>query len=292
MIAGAEEYLRFFGLQCDPFAATADPEFFYFTPQATQCLALLQRSVDARYGISLVVGPCGTGKTSLLRQLAARLSNRFQRYNVGVVSSPAIALSQQSLVEEVCRAFNVPVEGPLISSHLRSLTHHLHRKCEFIHTLLIDDAQNFIEGECLDLLCYLHDLGKAGRNLLSLVLFAQAEALPAFGADVRFEQHVNSTHSLNALTYEDSVNMIHFRLHKANPKGQGLFFDEDSLETIYEYSQGIPRQVVSLCRNAMLFARHHGQTQISNDTVLHAINDLTLEGSLTRDRLSEFWGVQ
>ena len=54
----AEESFRFFGLERDPFAPTADPAFFYFTLEFERCLFGLKKSIDSRYGIVLIFGPC------------------------------------------------------------------------------------------------------------------------------------------------------------------------------------------------------------------------------------------
>jgi len=46
--------LGFFGLEKDPFAPTADPEFFYFTIEYERAIYGLKRSIDSRYGIVAV----------------------------------------------------------------------------------------------------------------------------------------------------------------------------------------------------------------------------------------------
>jgi len=72
--------------------------------------------------------------------------------------------------------------------------------------------------------------------------------------------------------------MIRFRLQKAGLESQESIFDEESLSTIYEYSQGIPREVVTICRNSMVLAKRIGQAKIQNSIVLYAVNNLTVKG--------------
>jgi type II secretory pathway predicted ATPase ExeA len=60
-------------------------------------------------------------------------------------------------------------------------------------------------------------------------------------------------------------------------------FDEDSYRTIYQYSEGIPREVVAICRNSMMIAHRIQRDKIQNSIVHYAINNTMVQGLLTEE---------
>ena len=51
-----ESFLSYFGLREQPFAATADPAYFYATREHKECLFRLWSNVDECHGIAVVLG--------------------------------------------------------------------------------------------------------------------------------------------------------------------------------------------------------------------------------------------
>lgn len=274
----AEESFRFFGLERDPFTPTADPAFFYFTLEFERCLFGLKKSIDSRYGIVLVFGNYGTGKTSLMRHLFYHIARRTHLYNTAVIGSPNPGWTSFTLMEEICNQFRVPIERTSINSLQSGFNQFLINNRNRINTLIIDDAQNLDKRDHLETLRLLQNIETPQYKLLNLIMFAQMELIPVIKSQPNFEQRVNNAYVLNSMSYEDTIHMIRFRLQKAGLEAQERLFDEESLETIYEYSQGIPRDVITICRNSMVIAKRIGQSRIQNSMVLYAINNLTVKG--------------
>ena len=67
--------LAFFGLAREPFSPTPDPAFLFLSPGHDEALAQLLYGVNERKAFILLTGEVGTGKTTLLRALMARLGN-------------------------------------------------------------------------------------------------------------------------------------------------------------------------------------------------------------------------
>lgn len=274
----SEESFRFFGLERDPFTPTADPAFFYFTLEFERCLFGLKKSIDSRYGIVLVFGNYGTGKTSLMRHLFYHIGRRKHLYNTAVLGSPNPAWSSYTLMEEICNQFRIPVNRNNLNDYQNAFNLFLVNNRNRINTLIVDDAQNLDKREHLEMLRLLQNIETPQHKLLNLVMFSQMELIPAVKAQPNFEQRVNNAYVLNPLTYEDMVGMIQFRLQKAGLDDSQSLFDEESLKTIFEYSQGIPREVVTICRNAMVIAKRIQKVRVENSIVLYAINNLTVKG--------------
>src|SRR3990172_11166974 len=68
-------YLEHFGLARAPFEMTPDPAFLYLAEPHREGLATLVYAVRERKGFVMLTGEVGTGKTTLLHALLARLDS-------------------------------------------------------------------------------------------------------------------------------------------------------------------------------------------------------------------------
>jgi general secretion pathway protein A len=271
--------LAFFRLNRDPFAPTADPDLFYFTIEYERCIYGLKRSIDARYGIVVILGNYGTGKTSLMRALLAHISRRTNLYQTAILSSPNPAWTAGCLMEAICEQFRIPApRGSSLLQYQNTFNRFLYDSREKINTLIIDDAQNLEKREHIEILRLLQNLETPQHKLLNLVLFGQLELLPLIQAHPNFEQRVNNAFVVKAMSFEDMKAMIQYRLAKAGvPQGEEIF-EEESFRTIFQYSEGIPREVITICRNSMVIAHRIRREKIPQSVVLYAINHTMAKG--------------
>jgi len=65
---------KILNLNKDPFSTAPDPEFLYQSRQHFGTLQLLECSIKKEKGINVVLGPPGTGKTTICRQLYRKVS--------------------------------------------------------------------------------------------------------------------------------------------------------------------------------------------------------------------------
>src|SRR4051812_50172702 len=59
-------YEQFFGLRERPFELTPNPRYLFFTRKHQEALSNLQHGIAERKGVTLVLGPAGTGQTTLI----------------------------------------------------------------------------------------------------------------------------------------------------------------------------------------------------------------------------------
>jgi general secretion pathway protein A len=274
-----EESLQYFGLERDPFTPTADPAFFHFTVEYERCIYGLKRSIDSRYGIVLVLGHYGTGKTSLMRNLFYHISRRSHLYNTAIIASPNPQWSSYILLEEILEQFGVPEPAKkTLNGYQKAFNNFLTSNRNRINTLIIDDAQNLIKSENIELLRLLQNIETPEHKLLNLVLFGQLELIPLVKQHPNFEQRINNAYRLNPLSYEDMCDLIAFRLRKAGLPADTQLFNEASLRAIFEFSNGIPREVVTICRNCLVIARRIGRKSIERAIVQYTIENITAKG--------------
>lgn len=278
-MAELPEYLAFFGLRENPFAPTADPAYFYATREHKECLFRLWNSIDERHGIAVVLGNYGTGKTTLLRKLMTGMRAEPHRYVTAVLGSPIPSWTSFALLEGIVHQFNVqPAERSFVA-YMEALNQHLLANRSRVCTLIIDDAQNLNKRGQLELLRLVQNLETQQHKLLNLVLFAQLEWMPVLQAAANFAQRVNLTYTLKPMSLEETQSFIEYRIEQASAgPGEGPHFDALAMKAIHEFAGGMPRVVVTICRNALLVA-----AQIQTRTIGHEIIFHTVEKTMPDD---------
>lgn len=269
--------LGIFGLREQPFAPTADPGYFYATREHRACLYRLWNSIDERHGIAVVLGGYGTGKTTLLRKLMIGMHADPARYNTAVVGSPVPSWTSFSLLEAIVAQFRLHPEKRSFAAYMEALNQCLLKNRDRISTLIIDDAQNLNKRGQLELLRLVQNLETPQHKLLNLVLFAQMEWVQVLRAAPNFLQRVNMTYTLSPLGIEELARFIEFRIAQAGGNGpHAPKFSPAAVRMIHAYSDGNPRVVVTVCRNALLSAAQLKRATIDDDLVLHTIEKTTV----------------
>jgi type II secretory pathway predicted ATPase ExeA len=269
-------HLSRYGLREQPFAPTADPAYFYATKEHKSCLYRLWNSIDERHGIAVVLGNYGTGKTTLLRKLLTGMAADPEKYNTAVIASPIPSWTSFALLEAIIKQFKLHPEERSFTSYMEALNHYLMASRGRVTTLIIDDAQNLNKRGQLELLRLAQNLETQQHKLLNLVLFAQLEWARVLDAAPNFKQRVNLTYTLEQLSRDDVKQFIRFRLAQAGLNAANAApFDDAAITLIHSYSQGNPRLVVTLCRNALFFAAQVKAKTVSREIVVHTIEKTT-----------------
>lgn len=278
--------LSFFGLREQPFAATADPAYYYATAAHRECLFHLWNTVDERLGIAVVMGNYGTGKTTLLRKLLTGMRAKPEKYNTAVIASPIPSWTSFSLLEGITAQFGLQPETRSFVAYMDALYQYLLASRNRITTLIIDDAQNLNKRGQLELLRLVQNLETPQHKLLNLVLFAQLEWMPVLRAAPNFEQRVGTNYTLGAIGLEDTRNLIQFRLRQAGSGEKGPIFDESAIRVLHAYADGSPRVSVTLARNVLLFAFQLRTRHIGQSIVLHTIQRTTMPDAAKHARVA------
>lgn len=279
-------HLSHFGLSKQPFAPTADPAYFYATRDHKSCLFRLWSGIDERYGIAVVLGSYGTGKTTLLRKLMSGMAADPERYNTVVLASPIPSWTSFSLLEAITKLFGLLPSERSFGAHMEALNQYLLAKRHSISTLIIDDAQNLNKRGQLELLRLAQNLETPQHKLLNLIFFAQLEWMDVLRAAPNFHQRINLMYTLSPISVEDVHELIRFRLEQAGATGASApSFDTATIEMIHAFSEGNPRVIVTLCRNALVLAAQLKTKRITQDIILHTIKKTTVTSEETLARV-------
>jgi len=272
-------FLQFYGLTDQPFGLTADSRFVYVGPSQREALASLYCGVTLGRSVLALIGPAGTGKTTLLRHLINRL-----HHSARTIYLFQTQCSRGELLEFFLRELGI--DGPptvsAIQRHAAKLLADERRdgsRC----VLAIDEAQNLGE-ETLEAVRLLTNLESAEGKLVQIILAGQ----PAFGEMLdrpgleSLRQRIGIFARLAPLSQEQVADYIGHRLRVAGYSGPPLFV-ADAVAAVADASGGIPRCIDNLCFAALSVGCVLGRRQITREVVAEAVGDLGLTAGLIAD---------
>lgn len=274
-------YQAFFGLREDPFRVNPDPKYLYLTPSTQEALTSLAYGLRCRYGIIVMTGEVGTGKTTLLHALLDGL--RRVRAATAFIFNPR--LSVEGLIAALMTDFGIPNTSPLKHEALGQLNRWLLDRYHAgqMAVLVIDEAQH-LSTEALEEIRLLTNLETATEKLLQIVLSGQ----PELEQKLRYtqlrqlRQRITIRCRTSSLTPEQTQGYILKRLEIAGANGEPIF-SQDALESIYAYSLGIPRVVNLLCQHSLI----HAFADQSRPVTVRHVAEVAQEFELNNDEWTQ-----
>jgi general secretion pathway protein A len=267
----AMSYYSLLGLIRDPFVTTPDPDLFFRCPNQLGNLERLEIGVRLRRGLSVVLGPVGTGKSTLSRQLMRMLSENPEF--VTILMLDPLFETEKEMLAWLNREFEIP--AGLVTDSIWQLKDNLKNKLYSLGVeqsktvcLIVDEGQK-ITKECLEVLRELLNYETNDFKLLQIVLFAQEEFEPTLGAMPNLSDRIYQRLRLGFFSFTETREMIRTRMEMCKADGplQPLFTPLGYL-AVYLATGGYPRKVIQLCHKVMLAAVGLGRNKAGWDLVL------------------------
>jgi general secretion pathway protein A len=272
-------YESFYGLQERPFDLTPDPRYLFLTPKHQEALTNLHYGITQRKGVTMVLGPAGTGKTTLVRAALAAVAEAGG--HCISVSNPT--LTRAEFVELLARGFSL---SPAAAGSKTTLLAELEiRLREYLASgsataLVIDEAQG-LSDELLEEVRLLVNLETDTAKLLPVVLAGQEElserlARPSCAA---LKQRVALRCHLLPLSARETAQYIASRLRMAGGV-PGDAFTRDAIDVIHQRSGGVPRTISVICDNSLMSGFAVDQRPVGRQLVLEVCRDFDFETPL------------
>lgn len=265
----------FFELNELPFNNSPDIRFFYKSKEHEEAIIRIKYGVESNKGLITIVGPIGTGKTTLARLILDELDNEKNEVALIVVVHSEVTsewilrkLNMQLGVE------NVPEDKPSMLSSLYQRLSVLTGEGKRV-VILIDEAQMLKKKEVMEelrgILNFEDDTGK----LINFVLFGLPELEDNLMLDEPLRQRVAMRFVLKPFDLESTINYIMHRLKVAGAKEP--IFTLDAIKAVYKYSSGIPRVINTICDNSMFEAYLLKKKRIEKELIEQVATDLGLK---------------
>jgi general secretion pathway protein A len=265
-------YKKFYGFSEDPFQLNPDLRFFYMSEQHRAAYAHLTYALNKSKGFTVITGEAGTGKTTLIQMMLARLDGHTR---IAHLFNPN--LNTRDFLKYICQDLGLKTEGLTSKGDLLTLLHKFLLECyarkERV-VLIVDEAQT-LPPRLLEEVRLLTNLETPNSKLLQVILLGQPE-LDRILSEHRFRQlsqRISVRYHLDPLDRGQANAYIAHRLKIAGNK-DGNIFDPDAVRLIWKYSRGIPRVINTLCDAALVLGYAAAQKVIDKKIAKETIRDM------------------
>ncbi len=277
-------YTAYYHLREEPFRLTSDPRFFHLAEPHAAALATLVEAVTRRKGLVVMSGHIGTGKTTVLHTALQILSER--EAVGGPIASAFILnpmLTRDEFLETLICEFEIPCLAtgkPGRLSALQAMLLNMQRKGG-TSVLLVDEA-HLLSPEVLEEIRLLSNADTYQEKLLQIVLSGPPELLTALRRPElsALKQRIASSCLLRPLSLPESRAYIAERMYAAGFRGSDYPFPTAALESIFRYTEGVPRLINLLCDACLGIGYKAQRPLIQADIVDEAAIDLGIKTTM------------
>lgn len=266
-------YENFYHFDSRPFQLTPDPRFYFSSRTHKKAMAYLTYGLSQEEGFIIITGDIGTGKTTLVRHLFDTL-NREEYVAAMIVSTQ---LSAEDMLRTVVGAYGLNTEagdkGELLARLEKFLVeqHNMGRRA----LLVVDEAQN-LSNAALEEMRMFSNFQLGDKALVQSFLVGQPEFRDRIFAAPELEQlrqRVIATHHLDPMEEEEVADYIEHRLTLVGWDNDPCF-TADAVSAIYQYCQGVPRKLNTLCSRVLLYGALEELHDIDAMVVQSVIDDM------------------
>lgn len=278
-------YETYYGLREQPFDLSPNPRYLVLTDQHQEVLAHLRHGISQRIGVTVIIGPPGTGKTTLIR--AAMAEHARADVHCLLMTNPLMRC--EDFLRAIARGFDLSADASRSKAILlEELDRCLRERSErnVLTALIIDEAQS-MSAELLEEVRLLVNLETNTQKLFSLILAGQPELSGRLNepAALALKQRIALRCELLPLRAKETARYIATRVHIAGGVPSNVFTAE-AVTLIHERSGGIPRVVNVLCGNSLLSGFARAQQPVRRDTVLEVCRDFDFPESAAFEHAS------
>ena len=245
-------YKEFYGLKANPFNVNPDPRYLFLTRHTEEALACLTYGIQSRKGFVLLTGEVGTGKTTLINNLLEWL--RMQQVATAFIFNSRLDVPQ--FLDYMMADFGIPCDSTAKSQVLLRLYNWLLDRYRAGETavLIVDEAQNLTD-EVLEEIRMLTNLETFTEKLMQIVLVGQPELEQKLRQPQlrQLRQRLTLRAKTHPLTLDETRAYVQQRLRIAGSSGQEIF-DDEALQAVHRYANGIPRVINLLCEHCLVSA--------------------------------------
>jgi len=263
-------YKDFYGFLTYPFDETADAQFLYPSDTYKECLSCLLQGLQRGYGVLVMTGAIGTGKTFVLHTLLQHLDETT--HAALLVSSTFNALEiLQYAAKEFRLEFPADSKAKLLLQLRDFLVTQATSNAKAV--LIVDEAHN-LSVEVLEDLRLLTNFERAEKKLIQIILVGHLSLEETLKCPelIQLRQRVGRRCRLLPLNADETKEYIERRLAVAGATEP--LFTPQAIKAVYLHSQGLPRVINTICDGALLFGFRDDTREIGSGTIQAVMQDL------------------
>lgn len=255
-----------FGFHATPFTREISVKDRFPLKEFDETIEALLQTLDARMSCALIA-PAGTGKTSILRAVLARLPDaRYRTHYVKVTG-----LSKRDMCREIAQAIGVEPAGsyPSLVRKLQDRFRETSDTDGLRPVLIFDEAQD-LRPDTLAMLKVLTNFDMDSRLVLSIVLAGQPKLRDLLRRDDLADIARRLAHyaTLRTLTRDEIDQYVE---HRCTIVGAASVpFDSGAIDALFEIGRGNLRATDQLARKSLEVAHRQDRDACSPADVAHA----------------------
>ncbi len=263
-------YLDHFQIAEQPFRLTPDPEFLYWSKQHARAKAYMESTIWLADGFVVITGEIGSGKTTLLQSFLSELEDDVVYAVVSQTQLTPTQFLQAVLTEFGFKPFNKRKVELLDMLNMFLIEQYSSGKKV---VLIVDEAQN-LSKKVLEEIRMISGIETHKEKVLRIILAGQPELKDTLDSPSlkQLVQRVRLRFHIGPLDRREMREYIERRLAVAGREKQ--LFENDSFDTIYRFSGGVPRLINTLCDTALLCSFADEKETVSVDDVISAAQEL------------------
>ncbi len=272
-------YLEFYGLQDIPFSLTPDPRFLYFTASHREVMANLHYGIQHGKGLIVVTGEVGTGKTTMLRAMLARLDRSVLTANI---FNPGLTVPE--FYEHLAADFELGAYTSKSEMLMKLGRLLMMRHSRGLRTVVVLDEAHGLSRELMEEVRLLLNFETYTEKQLQIILVGQPELRAALNRPElrQLKQRISLRCEIKALQADEVSAYIRTRLKVAGATRLDLF-SANAIALIYRASEGIPRMINNICDNALLNGFATNARLISSQIIAEVAESLDLLQPMIED---------
>ena len=243
-------YQAFWRFRVKPFRSPVDAEPWIALEGHAAALNKLRYALDEGLPLALLSGPSGIGKTHLLSALKKKMHRRVGPWFTLPTCLPAEA-ELLAWIADLITEQPAGAQGSEVGLSFRRIAQRIAelQQLEIGAVLVLESAHLLIHRGTLELVRQIVDL-QTGRPALTIILCGDDWFAEALGDYPSVEQRCAVKASMEPLTLEQTSEYLRGQLAFAGVNRE--IFDPSAIETIQQFSRGIPRLINRLADLALL----------------------------------------
>jgi len=263
-----------FGLNENPFGVTPNAKYLYESHTHREAKSSLIIGLECGVGFQALIASPGMGKTTILSHILQRFQRNALTALLFQIQGNSIDFLRYLLSELGSTKPVLNLAGAQETVNQLLVKQYRDRRPVII---VIDEAQN-LNTEVMETIRLLSNFETASDKLLQIILSGQPQLAEKLARPelTQLSQRISILATLTPFDQADTGKYIEHRLSVAGYGGPRLF-TPGAVFMLWKHSQGIPRNINTLCFNALLLAGSAGWDQIDEATISNVVKDRNLE---------------